>query len=293
MGVLRVTSRPAHYRAYEEQEMKRIRTEGIRRKEDDDAREREEAAAWIMENIGRLSFRLEVGGIREMMMRHKQKRLLEVMNRAIGVKGSYVRQYSGCGDYGYYLWDRFMLYGNVITTDPFLLDDIGPVLKVVRALDEAGWFPDNDIKIQFTAEKGDKAALANLITILGSRQPLIEQALSLKKPLQIILDRGVALGIALSAFSYLAVEAAAFLLEQAWKMALSTGRARMKPCDMSNPKYQMRSWLLRLGFIGDCYERPRRTLLEGLSGDIAFYSEEQKRRAEAKRKARKMNEIPI
>lgn len=47
----------------------------------------------------------------------------------------------------------------------------------------------------------------------------------------------------------------------------------MKPCDGSNPKFQMRSWLLRLGFIGEEYERPRHTLLSGLEGDSAFFTE--------------------
>ena len=76
-------------------------------------------------------------------------------------------------------------------------------------------------------------------------------------------------------------------------MALATGKARMKPCSMSNPKYQMRSWLLRLGFIGERFERPRKTLLEGLPGDIAFYDEDQKRVAAAKRKASKLNGILV
>ena len=60
----------------------------------------------------------------------------------------------------------------------------------------------------------------------------------------------------------------------------------MKPCDMSNPRFQMRSWLLRLGFIGDSFERPRRTLMETLDGDSAFFTEEQKYQAMTKRKTR-------
>ena len=43
------------------------------------------------------------------------------------------------------------------------------------------------------------------------------------------------------------------------------------------------------GFIGEKYERPRKTLLEGLAGDVAFYDEEQKKAAAARRKARKLN----
>ena len=71
-------------------------------------------------------------------------------------------------------------------------------------------------------------------------------------------------------------------------MAASTGKARMKPCDGSNPKFQMRSWLLRLGFIGDTYARPRQTLLNGLAGDTAFFDGEGKEKAAMKRKAKRM-----
>ena len=293
MGVIRVTAYPSRYMAYEERERERIRAQGIREPENDDhARERSEAMAWRKENEGLLTVRLEVGGISGLAMRYKQKRILEVMNRVLHKKGAFVRAYCNGDDYGFYQWDRFILHHNIITTTPLPLEEMEPVLKVVRALNEAGWYPEPGIEIQLSSTASGPEPTFNLVNILESRQTLIEEALSLKEPPQIIMNNGVALGIALSAFSYTAVEAAAFLLEQAWKMALTTGRARMKPCDGSNPKYQMRSWLLRLGFIGERFERPRKTLLEGLSGDAAFFDEAQKRAASAKRKARKLNGMP-
>ena len=73
-------------------------------------------------------------------------------------------------------------------------------------------------------------------------------------------------------------------------MAAATGKARMKPCDGSNPKFQMRSWLLRLGFIGEEYECPRHTLLSGLEGDSAFFTESGKKRALGKRRREKAME---
>ena len=47
----------------------------------------------------------------------------------------------------------------------------------------------------------------------------------------------------------------------------------------------MRSWLLRLGFVGETYKRPRHILTEALDGDSAFFTEEQKYLALWKRKA--------
>ena len=164
------------------------------------------------------------------------------------------------------------------------------VLQLLQALDAAGYKPEDEILVTYYPERRNMDLLYNLANILKSRRALVEQALDLKEPLRLIVTWGLALSITLGAFSYTAVEAVAFLIEQASKMAMTTGKSRMKPCDMSNPKFQMRSWLLRLGFIGQQYERPRKTLLDGLSGDAAFFSEEQKARAVARRKAKKMNE---
>lgn len=285
MGVIQVTARPSYYAEEDAQEMLRIRKYGIPTAEELEAQEREEEIAWTRANRGKLSVRLQVGGISDSVTRYRQKRILEVMNKALREKGRFVRQ----GNDGFYRWERFTLHDDVITSVPFLLEDMEPILTVLQALDEEEWCPENDITIGYHLDQGDLPTLCNFITILESRKPLIEEALSLTDPLMIMLDHGVALGVALSAFSYTAVEAAAYLLEQGWKMAVSTGKARMKPCNMSNPKYQMRSWLLRLGFIGEKFERPRKTLLEGLAGDVAFFDAEQKKVAAAKRKARKLN----
>ena len=94
----------------------------------------------------------------------------------------------------------------------------------------------------------------------------------------------------LDAFAIPETEACLYLLRQCYGMAAATGKARMKPCDGSNPKFQMRSWLLRLGFIGEEYERPRHTLLSGLEGDSAFFTESGKKRALEKRRREKAME---
>ena len=48
--------------------------------------------------------------------------------------------------------------------------------------------------------------------------------------------------------------------------------AKIKPAD--NEKYAFRTWLLRLGMIGDDYKTARRVLLENLSGNAAFRQQE-------------------
>lgn len=271
MGVIRVTPRPSYYAALEAEKAMRAP---------------EPEPECIL--TGKVSVRMEVGGLKDVLMRHKQKRIEGVIHSALRKKGIYNYRYNSSDDRGYYTWDNLTLHGNMIYVDAMPVNELYCLEKVMDALNGEGWYPE-DIVLTYFPDGGDISTVYNLVNILESRRPLIEQALSLKEPMQIILNYGLALGITLSVFSYPAIEAAAFLIAQACKMALATGKARMKPCDMSNPKFQMRTWLLRLGFIGEEFERPRRTLLEGLEGDTAFFSEEQKQVAVAKRKAKKLN----
>lgn len=54
------------------------------------------------------------------------------------------------------------------------------------------------------------------------------------------------------------------------QMAKSVKSASPKPQQNENPKYAMRTWLLRLGFIGDEFKTAREVLTRRLSGNTAF-----------------------
>ena len=54
------------------------------------------------------------------------------------------------------------------------------------------------------------------------------------------------------------------------QMAKDVRTASPKPQQNENPKYAMRTWLLRLGFIGEEFETARDILTRRLSGDAAF-----------------------
>ena len=54
------------------------------------------------------------------------------------------------------------------------------------------------------------------------------------------------------------------------QMARDVRTASPKPQQNENPKYAMRTWLLRLGFIGEEFETARDILTRRLSGDAAF-----------------------
>ena len=54
------------------------------------------------------------------------------------------------------------------------------------------------------------------------------------------------------------------------QLAKDVRTASPKPQQHENPKYAMRTWLLRLGFIGDEFETARDVLTRRLAGDAAF-----------------------
>ena len=56
------------------------------------------------------------------------------------------------------------------------------------------------------------------------------------------------------------------------QMAKEVSGASSKPQQNENPKYAMRTWLLRLGFIGEEFKTARETLTKNLSGDASFRS---------------------
>lgn len=56
------------------------------------------------------------------------------------------------------------------------------------------------------------------------------------------------------------------------QMAKTVRTASPKPQQNDNPKYAMRTWLLRLGFIGDEFKTARELLTKRLDGDAAFRS---------------------
>lgn len=161
------------------------------------------------------------------------------------------------------------------------------------------------------------ASLQNLVNMLTSKQHLLTSAFELAEPL---LDSHVAAGLSqrnladIEAFRTVwaevdadccrglevnfekqtlafklvkdnptqdemaaFVELVACVNEQAKKLK----HASFKPAQEENPKYAMRTWLLRLGMNGDAFKKTRKTLLAKLSGNAAFRTpaEEEKHKA--------------
>lgn len=175
-----------------------------------------------------------------------------------------------------------------ITSNWFALDELPQILRVMEVL--SSFKPDGEIRINYQPERYDLPMLMNVSTIMEARRPLIEEALGLTDELKIVVTQYLTFSFKLDVFHMPAIEACACLLRQAARMGIATKKARMKPweqTDMSNPKFQMRSWLLRLGFIGEQFERPRRTLVDGLEGNGAFFDEASRKKAADMRRRKK------
>ena len=66
------------------------------------------------------------------------------------------------------------------------------------------------------------------------------------------------------------IEGAEALFTLIYKLSKKQLRATFKVAPTSNEKYTFRTWLLRLGMIGQDYKEARRELLKNLSGNAAF-----------------------
>ena len=66
-----------------------------------------------------------------------------------------------------------------------------------------------------------------------------------------------------------------------------------KPTQEDNPKYAMRTWLLRLNMSGDAFKKTRKVLLARLSGSAAFRTpaEEEKHKERLQAKKQKASEV--
>ena len=266
MGCIRVTPRPSYYRDLVL--MKQVPPEES-----------------PLEDKITVSF--HVGGVGGLQVTRKQAAIRDVVASVLGDRGRYHRAYNNTDDLGYYTWDNIRLHQTMLAIGPVEMSNLSAYEPLLDALADQGWTPDGETTLTFFPHSRQPGTVFNLLNIIESRQALVEKALGLSEPLITFINDGLALGISLSAFSYPRIEASACLMAQACRMAETTGKARMKPCDMSNPRFQMRSWLLRLGFIGEAFERPRRTLTEGLYGDSAFFTEKQKKEAMNKRKMKR------
>lgn len=188
-----------------------------------------------------------------------------------------------------------------------ILDSTGQVVELEDLLADTKEEPvleTTALEIEIPLEGYQGQSLRNLLHIIYSKQPLIKKALDLDTDLvseEIItaLDQrpmvtlehfqkamegrncpGIDFDFAKETITFKLgqggddpekVEAATQLLglvNLSARRLKQNASAKTKPTD--NEKYTFRTWLLRLGMIGDEYKDARRALLKNLSGNSAF-----------------------
>ena len=275
MGVIRATAYPSRYAGAFNREWEENEAVG---------QERECAQ---LECVGKLyaTARVRSPWFREA---DAQREIARTLGLAMNVKPLYTRNRGGSlYDRGWYDVGDWRICGKHVLTENFTLDTMPCVLKALEALGRRGFAPDGELALHFVPKQCNMEMVMNAYTILDARRELVEMALGLREEVQLVVGQDLAFSLPLDAFSIPAIEACACLLVQVCAMAASTRKARMKPCNISNPKYQMRSWLLRLGFIGEQFARPRQTLLEHLDGNAAFFDDVGRQKAKEKRQRQK------
>ena len=112
-------------------------------------------------------------------------------------------------------------------------------------------------------------SLDNLKKLIDSKASLIKAALGVGE-LPIVIDDEKVEFPWFSELDADTAEAAAIFISKLCDMAKNATRVTAQDHDVENPKYAMRCFLLRLGFIGAEYKSARKMLLKNLSGNSSW-----------------------
>lgn len=150
--------------------------------------------------------------------------------------------------------------------------------QLIRCLKERGYEPSDTTKGQNTLTveipRKDITAdmLMNLQKIVASRDTLLRKALGAQS--LDIIDTGSSLRFPWFTLHGLEGEVKAYcqLSAALCQMAREKKRIIAKEKDSQNDKFDLRLFLVRLGFIGDEYKAARRILLRNLTGNSSWKS---------------------
>lgn len=131
---------------------------------------------------------------------------------------------------------------------------------------------ENTLTIEMPKTGFTDISLDNLQKIIASRAALLKKALGTNN--LAVIDTGDTLKFPWFAMHGLVGEADAYsrLVAAMCGMAKKQKRITAKERDTGNDKFDMRLFLVRLGFIGDEYKAARRILLRSLTGNSSWKS---------------------
>lgn len=234
-----------------------------------------------------------------------RKKIVKSLSEHFGVKSKYL----GAPTFAYEIITEDETYtidreGKITTADGKKIE-LEEALNGTKRLEEEPT-EINEVKVVIPMEDHTGITLRNLVNMIYSKQPLIKKAFDITEN---IIEEDFALGINEAKITQLEDFKEALdnlgeekcpgirfdfgentitfkFLKGKWNVekietysnfvAILNQKAKdlkrvspkVKPTD--NEKYTFRTWLLRLGFIGDEYKQTRKVLLQNLSGNSAF-----------------------
>jgi hypothetical protein len=236
--------------------------------------------------------------------------------------------YQGAPSFAYRTSSGWTIDRNSVITSPEL-NDKDNLRKVLAALKAAGATSEGDGTVTLSLDGHSGNTLRNAINLIYCKQSLLKKSFhrqsdfvpeSLVSAINAVpidelqefaevVNNGIEQGLIVGdshldfdlaeqtvSFSFMKAslefdEVLAFitfchkLSEQAKQQKFSS----TKPREVTNERYSMRVFLLKLGFIGRDYAKERKCLLNRLEGNAAFRTPEAQQAAEAKRKAKSSN----
>lgn len=230
-------------------------------------------------------------------------------------------KYAGPPSFAYTIGDWHIDRNGLIVTPEFETTELEPLRQVLEALKNAGAVAEGDGTVSISMAGHNGATLRNIVNLLWSKQILLQKALDRQKNIvssdlvqainavpidsiedfvEAINEAGISEGtgdlifdaatqtlkFGFSNASLNTDEAFAFIM-LCWRINQQAKQQKftsVKQKETENDKYAMRCWLLRLGFVGKAYKAERKVLLEKLTGNSAFRTEEALKAANEKRK---------
>lgn len=219
---------------------------------------------------------------------NERKELVRIISETIGEKSKYMGMPSAAYQIGKFTVSKT---GELIWDETTDIDTLG---KVTAAIGAAGFDREDDAEApaeeapESTSEASDEgtpeadgltigmprsfftdSALENLKKLVESKASLIKAALGVDElPIEVSDEK-----VEFPWFTEPDAEtsaAAVIFISKLSEMAKEAKRVTATDHEVDNPKYAMRCFLLRLGFIGAEYKDARKTLLKRLSGNSSW-----------------------
>ncbi|MCQ4922207.1 virulence-related protein [Tissierella carlieri] len=218
-----------------------------------------------------------------------RKEIVKTLSEHLGIKSKYLGAPSFAYKVGDFTVDR---EGKILNMagDKVELEDI------LNIEEESTENKVTAIGTSFPLEGYDGRSLKNLLNMIYSRQPLIKKTFNLEEnivekdlinkineaDIETIEDflefpntenlKGISFDDEKITFNFIKdeVKVSMDFLSLLIKKSKELKFASAKPINTDNEKYAFRTWLIRLGMIGDEYKATRKVLLQNLSGNGAF-----------------------